>query len=84
MFDIWHNEIKVDNLAFELRDGVLLSRILCYISPKLEHEFDKINTRAVAKNACLKNIELSLSIIGRQGMPRRYIVDAEDIHNEKS
>ena len=40
--------------------------------------------KAIAKNVCLKNIEMSLQVLGKQGMPRKYIVEADDIHSMKS
>ena len=75
--EVWHTELRVDNLVEDLKTGVLLCNILKFHMPNLD--FSGMNTAARAKKPCLNNIEKALQVMYQKGIPSRYILTAEEI-----
>ena len=76
--EVWHSEVRVDNLIDDLKTGVLMCNILKFHMPNID--FSGLNVNNVrSKKPCLNNIEKSLQIMYQKGMPSRYILTAEEI-----
>ena len=59
--EVWHAEVRVDNLIDDLKTGVLMCNILKFHMPNLE--FPGLNANVRSKKPCLNNIEKALQIM---------------------
>ena len=76
--EVWHTELRVDNLVDDLKSGVLLCNILKFHMPNLD--FSGVNTAVRSKKPCLNNIEKALQIMYQKGIPSRYILTSDEIY----
>ena len=75
--EVWHTELRVDNLIEDLKTGVLLCNILKFHMPNLD--FSGVNTAVKSKKPSLNNIEKALQVMYQKAIPSRYILTSEEI-----